>query len=206
VSKQAPPLSHSTSEAAELLGVSIPTIQRWVDAGRLKAWKTPGGHRRVDAASAEDLRLSMRVEESRPAASQKGSPSAVSAVIVDDNPDDLDVLQAIVEAALPGVSVRTYASGIQALVAIGRHAPSIFITDILMPHLDGVEVLKQLASQCEVRPELVLAVSSKFDAAGRPGHDIPEGVHFFPKPVDHRAMVTLLKAVFARPAAGSNAR
>ena len=148
----------------------------------------------------------MGADEPRRTSGQHGAAAVVSVVIVDDNPDDLDVLEAIVEAALPGASVRTYGSGIQALVAIGQYAPSIFITDIVLPHLDGVEVLNQLASQCEVRPELVLAVSSKFDSAGRSTHDIPEGVHFFPKPVDHRSMVTLLKAVFARPGAAPSPR
>lgn len=149
----------------------------------------------MDATSVEALRQTMRLEE--PASAPRPA-AAISVVIVDDNPDDVDVLQAIVEAALPGASIRTFASGIQALVAIGQSPPRIFITDIMLPHLDGVEVLNQLASQCDVRPELVLAVSSRFDSAGRSKDDIPEGVHFFPKPVDSRSMVTLLKAVFPR--------
>jgi excisionase family DNA binding protein len=51
----APRKSYSTVEIARRLGVSIQTVQRWVDAGRLKAWKTLGGHRRIDADSAEAL-------------------------------------------------------------------------------------------------------------------------------------------------------
>ncbi len=195
MSKSIPSHSHSTTEAAELLGVSIPTVQRWVDAGRLKAWKTPGGHRRIDAQSVQEWR-----EEMGLGTPPKSVPAAavheLSVVIVDDNPDDIDLLRAIVETALPAALIRTYENGIQALVAIGHHAPDIFITDLTMPHLDGVEVLRQLGSQCEVRPALVIAVSSSYDGAGQPTRDIPEGVHFFPKPVNHRSMATLLKAVF----------
>jgi len=43
----------STREAAERLGVSLRTIQLWVDAGVLQAWKTAGGHRRVSRESVE---------------------------------------------------------------------------------------------------------------------------------------------------------
>jgi len=37
----------STRQAASLLGVSVRTIQLWVEQGLLSAWKTPGGHRRI---------------------------------------------------------------------------------------------------------------------------------------------------------------
>lgn len=37
----------TTREAARLLGVSVGTVQKWVESGELAGWKTPGGHRRV---------------------------------------------------------------------------------------------------------------------------------------------------------------
>lgn len=37
-------------EAADLLGVSVDTIRRWADAGRLGSHRTPGGQREVDDA------------------------------------------------------------------------------------------------------------------------------------------------------------
>lgn len=37
----------TTREAAGLLGVSVGTVQLWVESGLLQAWKTSGGHRRV---------------------------------------------------------------------------------------------------------------------------------------------------------------
>src|SRR5512137_2401647 len=45
----APPMRrfYTTYEAAHLLGVSLPTVVNWVKARRLKAHRTPGGHRRI---------------------------------------------------------------------------------------------------------------------------------------------------------------
>jgi len=43
---------YTTHEAARLLGVSLPTVVNWIKARRLKAHRTPGGHRRI---AREDL-------------------------------------------------------------------------------------------------------------------------------------------------------
>lgn len=38
-------------QAAELLGVSVDTVRRWADAGRLATRRDPAGHRVVDGAA-----------------------------------------------------------------------------------------------------------------------------------------------------------
>jgi excisionase family DNA binding protein len=43
--------SITTAQAARMLGVSTSTVQKMVDQERVKAWKTLGGHRRIDLAS-----------------------------------------------------------------------------------------------------------------------------------------------------------
>lgn len=41
----------STSQTAQMLGLSVGTVQRMVAAGVLQAYSTQGGHRRILAAS-----------------------------------------------------------------------------------------------------------------------------------------------------------
>ncbi len=48
--------SFSASEAASVLGVSIPTLKRMVAEGRLESFRTPGGHLRILAESVDTLR------------------------------------------------------------------------------------------------------------------------------------------------------
>ena len=45
-------------EAAALLGVSVDTVRRWADDGRLVTRRTEGGHRLVDAADLARLAAS----------------------------------------------------------------------------------------------------------------------------------------------------
>src|SRR5215210_5635223 len=42
-------------EAARLLGVAPGTLRRWSDAGRVRAFTTPGGHRRYIRSALERL-------------------------------------------------------------------------------------------------------------------------------------------------------
>jgi molybdopterin-binding protein len=57
--------------AARLLGVSVDTVRRYADAGRLGATRTPGGHRLVEGA--ELARLAEELDE---AAAGEGGSSA----------------------------------------------------------------------------------------------------------------------------------
>ncbi|HEX4821428.1 MAG TPA: helix-turn-helix transcriptional regulator [Acidimicrobiales bacterium] len=43
--------SYKIGQAAELLGVSVDTVRRWVDTGRLRATRTEGGRRLIDGAA-----------------------------------------------------------------------------------------------------------------------------------------------------------
>ena len=38
---------YTTFSAAEIIGVTYSTISRWIDAGKLKGFKTVGGHRKI---------------------------------------------------------------------------------------------------------------------------------------------------------------
>lgn len=49
-------------QAAELLGVSIDTLRRWADAGRLETTRTAGGRRVVDGVALAELARTLAVE------------------------------------------------------------------------------------------------------------------------------------------------
>lgn len=193
-----PPRTYSTAYVARRLGISIPTVQRWVDAGRLKAWKTPGGHRRIDAASADRLFQTQAatggLDGDAPQA-EAAQAAALSVVIVEDNPEDGEILRLLASEALPGAQVRLFESGIQALVAIGQNAPDLVVTDIVMPHMNGVEMLRQLSTQCVVRPRLIVAVSSLSEKRLAELGELPPQVRYVAKPVDPDAFIALLRGV-----------
>ncbi len=78
----------TVSQAAALLGVGAATVRRWTAAGRLRAFVTPGGHRRYrraevsalagaaqsDGVTADDLRKIWRTQASTAAHSAQRQP------------------------------------------------------------------------------------------------------------------------------------
>ncbi|MET0384081.1 MAG: response regulator [Burkholderiaceae bacterium] len=186
--------SYTTIEVARRLGVSLQTVQRWVDAGHLKAWKTIGGHRRIDAESAEAL-FNAQSSAVAPTPAEAGPPiggdDGLNVLVVDDDPLDLELLTALVRKLLPSAAIVQAVDGFQALVIMGKRMPDVLITDLNMPHMDGFEMIKSLVSTGASRPTTILAVSSlsPSDLKAR-SKTLPE-VRFMSKPVDEKRLAEL---------------
>ena len=52
--------SYRIGQVADLLGVSVDTVRRWADAGRLGARRTEGGQRVVDGAALAEFMTGLR--------------------------------------------------------------------------------------------------------------------------------------------------
>lgn len=71
-------------------------------------------------------------------------------LLVED--DDLLVRLYQRKFALDGYDVRVARDGEEALVAVGKEPPDLILLDIMMPNMDGIDVLKRLKSHAETRP------------------------------------------------------
>ena len=182
------PPSCSTAHLARRLGVSVPTVQRWVDLGHLKAWKTVGGHRRIDAESAEEF-IRMQAQQRGGEAVAASLTAAFSVLVVDDNPDDRELLCALVEMAVPHARIVVSASGFDALIEVGRAMPDLIVTDISMPYMDGVEMIRHLCAPGDARAPAIVAVSSHAPAHVDKLGGLPAGVILLAKPLDPKTFV-----------------
>jgi molybdopterin-binding protein len=74
-------------QAAELLGVSVDTMRRWADAGRVKVQRTQGGRRLIDAIDLARLAVEIvEIQEPEPFAAQSARnrfPGIVTRVVKD---------------------------------------------------------------------------------------------------------------------------
>ena len=53
------PPRYKIGQAAELLGVSVDTVRRWADGGRVKVVRTKGGQRLIDGAALARLAIEL---------------------------------------------------------------------------------------------------------------------------------------------------
>lgn len=189
------PRSYSTLQVAQALGVSVQTVQRWVDAGHLKAWKTVGGHRKIDADSADAWIRTMQASgDGAPAAATASAPGApLRALVVDDDAAFLDVLATLIADTVPGASIEKARNGFEALQSMARTMPDLLVTDVVMPHIDGLEMLRHVSMQ-PARPGCVVVTSVLAREDVERKGALPADFHFFAKPLDQDAFAALLRS------------
>ena len=81
-------------------------------------------------------------------------------LVVDDNPDSITILQSILETRGYGVLVAE--SGQEALrVANGVQRPDLVLLDVMMPEMNGLEVLQKLKESHGTAKIPVILVTAK---------------------------------------------
>ncbi|MFT5571530.1 MAG: excisionase family DNA binding protein [Cryomorphaceae bacterium] len=176
---------YTTIETSKLLGVSVRTIQLWVERGALDAWKTAGGHRRIVRQSVDDY-IEKQQKSHRPSSERK------SILIVEDNPTVAKFYQAAINSWDLDVDLICKQDGFEGLLEIGRSMPDLLITDIYMPGMDGLQMIRSLYKSELISSERMIVISglSKESIDERGG--VPSDIAFFTKPVD---MASLKEAI-----------
>lgn len=79
--------------------------------------------------------------------------------------DDEDSILNVVEAYLKndGNTIHLARDGVQGLAAFRRYDPDLVILDIMLPEMDGIEVLQQIRRESDVYVMLLTAKSEEFD-------------------------------------------
>jgi excisionase family DNA binding protein len=120
-------------QAAKYLGVAQSTIRKWSDNGRVPAFYTPGGHRRYRRGD-----LDAFLERSGPGRGRSGP----LVLVVDDDPGVRQVVRANLEAE--GYSVREAGSADEGLASLEEEPPDLLLLDVMMPEVDGWEMLRRV--------------------------------------------------------------
>lgn len=185
----------TTAEVADYVGVSARTVSNWIRDGHVRAYRTPGGHARV---ADEDLQRFLQERGIRPIPTplpgvreQSAGARRKRVLFIDDDENLLEIVREVLDAN--GFEVQGARHGFLAGYLIAHFQPHVIVLDIMMPGLDGFEVLSLLHKRPEARQMPVVACTSMR------GPEIEAKVRdagfaaFVRKPLDFRALVGLLK-------------
>ena len=186
----------STKQAAELLGVSQRTIQNWVDNGKLKSSRTAGGHRRLNPDDVKHVLQAhhfpnvFSVNSARPLGAQEGKQLRV--LIVED---DLSILRLcelrFAEFSIPH-TLYLAANAYQGLIMVGKYQPHVIFTDLRMPQIDGLQMIREIIKLPEMQQTRIVVVTGLEAKDIMTMGQLPEGLMVLPKPIPFNTVETLL--------------
>lgn len=149
---------YTTYQIGKFCQVNIRTVIRWIETGKLKAYSTPGGHRRVKWS---DL-ITFLTQNRMPIPQELEEAKRKKILVVDDDLDFLDIVTKMLQG-IPDAEIRTTSSGFDAGVLVAEWLPDLILLDFIMPDLDGFEVTRKIKSNPRLKKIPIIAVTSITD-------------------------------------------
>jgi len=120
----------------------------------------------------------------------------IKILAIDDNPDNLITIQALVNEAFPKVLILKALSGLQGIELATANNPDVILLDVVMPDMDGYEVCKILKSNKILRDIPVIFVTAiKGDKESRIKALECGAEAFLAKPIDQSELVAQIRAM-----------
>jgi excisionase family DNA binding protein len=177
---QTTPACCGTSKAAELLQLSVGTVQSLVDKNILHAWVTQGGHRRI---SLESIQIYQSQQQKLPAV-ERLMNDRLRVMVVDDDAVSRHLLQDTCLSVHSHVDCCAMSSAIDALLQLPVFNPHVMLIDLLMPEVDGWELVKRVQQQKNFAKLQILTLSALSEDELKSRGGPPQGSQFIAKPVD----------------------
>jgi excisionase family DNA binding protein len=148
----------TTFEASRYLGVSLPTIVNWIKANRLKAHRTPGGHRRI---ARDELASFVRRHGMPMPPELEGEGEAARVLIIYDDAAQAQHLASLLKRG--GYEAVAVTDAFAAGLRIGLARPDLVIVDLSLKGADAVSLAGELRGHAETSSLPLLAVGNVRD-------------------------------------------
>jgi excisionase family DNA binding protein len=166
-------------QAAKYLGVAQSTIRKWSDQGRVPAFYTPGGHRRYRRGDLDNF-----LNRSGPGGAVQQGPLVL---IVDDDPRVREYVRVNLE--MEGYGVREAGSAEEGLAVLEEVSPDLILLDVMMPEVDGWEMLRRVQERHGVGAIPVVMFSGKVEEQNAAEATARGAQGFFGKPFDPQQLI-----------------
>lgn len=148
---------YTTFQVAEFCGVRPSSIIQWIKQKKMKAFVTPGGHRRIRESDLQEFLKQYNF----PIPDELKKEGRKRLLIVEDDVAIGQLLKKVFENSMSEVTTEWTTDGIGALLALGNNPPDLMILDVVMPVIDGAQVLATLRSDPRTSKIKVIAITGK---------------------------------------------
>ncbi len=189
-----PDTDYSTRDVAALLGLAVRSVQLMVDRGELQAWKTPGGHRRIDRASVDAFLQGRQGQAGKKRSAARTAAEAAApggaavesgkakVLIIEDSKHYQKLASMLLRNEFPELEVFVADDGFAGLAMAGQLRPALLIVDILLPGMDGATLIASLRSHAQFAESRLLVLTSLDEADLAPYMFALDGVPIVHKP------------------------
>jgi excisionase family DNA binding protein len=146
-------------KASQFCNVSPKTIINWVESGHIKAYKTVGGHRRINQS---DL-LAFMHKQGIPVPAEEPTEVKQRILVVDDDPIIVETIVMALEEDEFDYEVISASDGFEAGLQVNHFAPHLLILDIMMPDIKGYEVCKKIKDNPDTKNTKIIVLSAYLD-------------------------------------------
>ncbi|HUT99706.1 MAG TPA: response regulator [bacterium] len=119
------------------------------------------------------------------------SPQTKVILVADDEPDIVTIVEMILRSQ--GYDVLKAANGLEALELAERYSPDLILLDIMMPDMDGWEVLRLLHVDPSTAEIPVAMISAKTGSRAKITSMQEGAVDYITKPFDSRELLTKVR-------------
>lgn len=149
---------YTTYQIGKFCQVNIRTVIRWIETGKLKAYSTPGGHRRVKWG---DL-ITFLTQNRMPVPRELEEAKKKKILVVDNDPV---FLKTAIETLnkIPDSEVISTSSAFDAGILVAEWLPDLILMDFFIPELNGFEVVKRIRENPRLKKIPIIAVTSTTD-------------------------------------------
>jgi CheY-like chemotaxis protein len=113
----------------------------------------------IEAGAVLFLRKPVDKDELIRSVEQARAASRATVLVVDDDPDALDLVVAMLEGN--DYEIRTATSGREAMDQVARERPDAIVLDLMLPEMDGFEVVHRLSMNDEWRAIPVILLTAR---------------------------------------------
>jgi len=157
----APKNVYTTDDVGRICDVSLSTVINWVNTGKLSAYRTPGGHRRITRKNLVEFLKKYKM----PVPTELTKDLRKRILIVDDDKEITKMLSRALKHANSTYEVASAYDGFEAGRKLLDFRPDVVILDIMLPGADGFNVCRTIRSQENTKHIKILAIT---------GYDSPE--------------------------------